>query len=169
MSAPPTIARASRSAPVKARLPFPAAALFAADPAPAPAPLPLAPALPPLPPPLPLPPLLPPLPPAPRVPPVPVGVVGVVLPPGATAWLSASPPETFRTDVSPLISTNAASASRTPYGALVWLPLVSSAAPTSARSGASEANTVFGVPSAKPWDGIGTPFPPSSRNFELLV
>src|SRR5581483_1507582 len=128
---------------------------------------PLAPALPP--PPLPpLPPLLPPLPPAPAVPPVGPGV-GPPLPPGATAWVSELPADTFRTDVSPVISANRASASRTPYGALVWLPFVSSALHAISSSPSSCVKLVFGVPAGHPGSGIGTSLPPSLSVVELWL
>src|SRR4051794_27255611 len=159
ISAPPIRPRTNRSAPVKARLPLPAPAFAAAAPAPAPAPPPAPP--PPLPPALP--PWPPPLPPAPLVPLLPVVGVpgGPPPPPGATAWLSAAPPVTFSSDESPLINTNNATASRTPYGESVWPLFTSLALQTCANSGARSSNTVLSLagslPSAQPAAKSGRP------------
>src|SRR5262249_21967833 len=161
----PTIPRASRSAPVKASWPVPdetdpAAGPLPPPPLPAPALAPLPPALPPFPAPL------PPLPPAPAVPP-PGGVGVVEAEAGATAGRSGPAVPTLSREVLPVTSANSVSASRTPYGPLVWPPLLSLALHTAVSSGLSDVKSVFAVPFAQPAAGIGRPVPARFRTVEF--
>jgi hypothetical protein len=85
---------------------------------------------------------------------------------GATAWLSGPAVAALISGVSPVTRRNSESASRTPLGVPVWLPLVSSALQTAARIGDSTWK-LFGVPLSQPAVGSGRPVPPRLTTVEL--